>query len=234
MAERPRCGAHARSTGKPCRSTHLGAGGRCRAHGGASPTGVASPHFKHGGRSSYLPGGLAARVQQAMADPQLRGMRLHLAMLDVRISDVAHELEGQRPAWTEAREAFAAFKAAQAANDPDSAIGALNRLDQVLESGVDESKIWRELREVIRDRDRLLTGEATRLERLSQTMSVSQAMQMVVALAGAVREIVTDPAQRRELQRRMQTTLGVSAYRAGAVPPVIDTAAEEAGNEQTR
>lgn len=32
----PKCGALARSTGKPCQKPGLGAGGRCRHHGGSS------------------------------------------------------------------------------------------------------------------------------------------------------------------------------------------------------
>jgi hypothetical protein len=36
LAAIPRCGARARSTGAPCRQPGLGAGGRCRWHGGAS------------------------------------------------------------------------------------------------------------------------------------------------------------------------------------------------------
>lgn len=32
----PKCGAHARTTGKPCRSPAM-ANGRCRMHGGKSP-----------------------------------------------------------------------------------------------------------------------------------------------------------------------------------------------------
>jgi len=35
-ADRPRCGALARSTGKPCKAPGKGRGGRCRRHGGAS------------------------------------------------------------------------------------------------------------------------------------------------------------------------------------------------------
>jgi hypothetical protein len=36
LAALPRCGARARSTGAPCRQPGIGAGGRCRWHGGAS------------------------------------------------------------------------------------------------------------------------------------------------------------------------------------------------------
>lgn len=37
--KRPRCGAHARTTGEPCRQLAL-ANGRCHYHGGASPSGA--------------------------------------------------------------------------------------------------------------------------------------------------------------------------------------------------
>ena len=33
----PRCGAHARTTGKPCQSPAIKGKARCRMHGGASP-----------------------------------------------------------------------------------------------------------------------------------------------------------------------------------------------------
>lgn len=50
-----RCGAHARTTGKPCRSPAMG-NGRCRMHGGKSP-GAAKGNaygFKHGLRSAAM------------------------------------------------------------------------------------------------------------------------------------------------------------------------------------
>lgn len=53
------CGARTRQGGT-CRkpagwgTDHPGVG-RCRLHGGATPTGVRSPHFKHGLRCTYLP-----------------------------------------------------------------------------------------------------------------------------------------------------------------------------------
>lgn len=52
------CGAKTRA-GSPCRlpagwgTDHVGEG-RCKLHGGASPRGVDSPHFKHGARSKYF------------------------------------------------------------------------------------------------------------------------------------------------------------------------------------
>ncbi len=46
----PRCGAHARRTGQPCRNAAM-ANGRCRMHGGATPRGVRHGAFVHGERT---------------------------------------------------------------------------------------------------------------------------------------------------------------------------------------
>lgn len=49
----PRCCAHARTTGKPCRALVM-ANGRCRMHGGKStgaPTRKANAKYKHGKRT---------------------------------------------------------------------------------------------------------------------------------------------------------------------------------------
>ena len=50
LALHPRCGAHCRTTGQPCRSYAM-ANGRCRMHGGKSPgapRGEAHGNYRHG------------------------------------------------------------------------------------------------------------------------------------------------------------------------------------------
>jgi len=46
----PRCGAYARTTGRPCKKIAM-ANGRCRNHGGKSLKGIGSPRYKHGWRT---------------------------------------------------------------------------------------------------------------------------------------------------------------------------------------
>ena len=43
-----RCGAPTRTTGAPCKRPVVKGRKRCKQHGGKSPQGKASPHFKHG------------------------------------------------------------------------------------------------------------------------------------------------------------------------------------------
>lgn len=53
MHRSPRCGAHSRRTGKPCRNGAM-ANGRCRMHGGKSagaPKGERNGNYRHGDRT---------------------------------------------------------------------------------------------------------------------------------------------------------------------------------------
>lgn len=63
-AERPRCGAHARSTGRPCEAPGIGRGGRCRRHGGAS-TGAVTAEGIARWREASARGLVAARAALA-------------------------------------------------------------------------------------------------------------------------------------------------------------------------
>jgi hypothetical protein len=50
LALHPRCGAYARTTGRPCRAPAM-ANGRCRMHGGGSPgapKGERNGNYRHG------------------------------------------------------------------------------------------------------------------------------------------------------------------------------------------
>lgn len=64
----------------------------CLAHGGKTPRGAASPHFKTGRYSRSLPGHLAAAYEQALNDPKLFSLRDEMALTDAMISEVLRQL----------------------------------------------------------------------------------------------------------------------------------------------
>ena len=61
-----KCGAKTRAGGK-CQRAPM-ENGRCRLHGGATPSGPASPNYKHGRYASVFRGHLAEKFSHAMAD----------------------------------------------------------------------------------------------------------------------------------------------------------------------
>ncbi len=67
------------------------ANGRCYKHGGATPSGIASPHWKHGRhvrRKEYLPQRLWEGLEASLSDPDLLNLRTDIATLDTRIEDL--------------------------------------------------------------------------------------------------------------------------------------------------
>lgn len=79
----------------------------CRAHGGATPRGIASPHFRHGRWSKDLPAHLSERYEQAREDAELLSLHDEIALLDMRISALLALAEGDHaettddPLWQE-------------------------------------------------------------------------------------------------------------------------------------
>src|SRR5262245_19691930 len=85
------CGAKTRAGG-PCQRAAM-PNGRCSKHGGKSLVGPAAPGFRHGRYSKLLPVQLAARFDEAKADPELLGLRDEIALVDARIADVLERME---------------------------------------------------------------------------------------------------------------------------------------------
>src|SRR4051794_20502728 len=85
------CGARTRS-GDPCRRS-ASQNGRCRNHGGASLPSIASPTLRTGRYSKDIPTRMAARYQEAQADPELLMLRDEIALLDSRLSDVLSRVD---------------------------------------------------------------------------------------------------------------------------------------------
>ena len=92
MTDHPICGAKTLS-GKPCQRRPAAGRTRCKLHGGATPFGPASVHFKHGRYAFVFHGQLARHYEQMSTEedpldvlPELGVMRSMLAQQIERIS----------------------------------------------------------------------------------------------------------------------------------------------------
>lgn len=96
MTDRKICGARNRQ-GKPCGLAPM-PNGRCKFHGGMTPVGPASPHFKHGRHSVLLKDikGLGQHYERALADPDLLRLDAEIALTDARIGDLLERVSGSK------------------------------------------------------------------------------------------------------------------------------------------
>lgn len=91
------CTATSKQSGERCRKPAMRGRTVCLAHGGRTPRGEASPHFKTGRYSRSLPGHLVATYEQALADPRLLSLRDEIALTDVMIDEQLSQLSDEGP-----------------------------------------------------------------------------------------------------------------------------------------
>jgi hypothetical protein len=94
------CGAktrHLNPDGSPkrCENAGNGAGGRCRFHGGRSPSGPANGQWKDGRRSKFMPKALADRFLEGMRDKQLMQLRQDVALIEALLTGLTGTLKNQ-------------------------------------------------------------------------------------------------------------------------------------------
>lgn len=93
------CQAQAKSSGLQCRRRAVAGRAVCTVHGGLTPRGVASPHFKTGRHSRDLPAQLSERYREALADTDLLSLRDDIALVDARVTELLETLEDNPAAW---------------------------------------------------------------------------------------------------------------------------------------
>lgn len=85
------CGAK-KKDGTPCQSRAM-PNGRCRLHGGLTPKGADSPHFKDGWHSKYLPKHLVEIYRQSLNDEHLSSVKREIALIDSLILESIQSLD---------------------------------------------------------------------------------------------------------------------------------------------
>ena len=187
-----RCGAKKRN-GEPCKAWGM-PNGRCPLHGGKSLGGAASGTFKTGRFSKYMPAHLAEKFREAASNPNLRSMDDDLALLETRLCDSVEKLgqPGGEEQWSDAVAAFRELKASNAANDLDGIESALTSLEEILEKGAASMGIWKEIRDTIQDRRRILDSMVKQEYTAKATMPLSEAMTLFAAMVGIIKERVLD------------------------------------------
>jgi hypothetical protein len=188
-----KCGAKNRR-GEPCQRWALAGRTRCRLHGGKSLVGSACPHFRSGRYSAYVPERLRARYAQAEDDAELLSLRSELALLDARLVDLLSRADSGESGqlWTDLKRAHRAFTMAKRSADVARMQTTLARVEQLIDSAVDDHQVWGEIGELIEQRRRLAESEQKRLVTLQQMMTAEQAMAIIHRVVDIVSRHVTD------------------------------------------
>lgn len=180
----PDCGAKIRKGGS-CRQQGM-RNGRCRMHGGLTPAGIASPNFKTGRYSKYIPARLLKRYAEGESDSTLMDLRDEIALTDTRISDLLGraDLGDSVELWERLRTQLARHDAGDT-----SAHAECKRL---VEKGIADHHTWDALPPLIEQRRKLVESEAKRLKDMRLMITAEQVMTFVATLSAIVKAHVKD------------------------------------------
>lgn len=187
------CGATTRD-GDACQNAPM-ANGRCRMHGGASLSGAASPRFKTGKFSRYLPERLQERYQEAQQDPELLELRDEIALADTRLLDLLDRVDsGESGAiWRKLQKQWAEYRKVEGT---DEATDILMEIGVTISEGAADYAAWDEVNKQLTQRQKLTESQRKRESELQQVITAEKAMVLIAQLTEIIRRHVTDPATR--------------------------------------
>jgi hypothetical protein len=201
------CGA-ATNDGTPCENPAM-RNGRCHIHGGETPGGIASPHFKHGRYSKYLPTRILERFQESLEDPDVTSLETELRLLDVRIGEVFEGLDHGESGelWSALTNAGRAVRQIErdAKDVKEPAALELLRRDRetaiemlltLAEQGLADWATWNSVFSLWERRRKLALAQVRRDQVAEQMVPIAEVVAMKYAIAEIIRTHVPDPDQR--------------------------------------
>lgn len=192
------CGAKTRKGGS-CHTRAVMANGRCRMHGGATPSGVGLPQTQHGRYSRQLPTRLAGRYEEARSDPDLLGLRDDVALLDTRMATVVAALDTgeSREAWAMLGSAWATFEEQfqtlmDTGEPPEEMEDTVALISKLVKDGASQGYVWQEIRGLLKERAALVANERQRVVQLQQMITAEQALVMLGSIVDTIKRHVRD------------------------------------------
>lgn len=191
--ERKICGAKRQRKESRCHAPPM-ENGRCRVHGGMSPKGVASPHFKTGRYSKWVPERLQDKYQTALGDANLLSLRDELALVDARLAELLGRVDkvGHDKAWAGMLERVSEARGFVSSGNSSAALKILEEAEEALRRGVDDFAVWGEVNSQITLRARLAESERRRMVDLQQFVTAERAMMLIMSISETIKRHVTD------------------------------------------
>jgi hypothetical protein len=187
------CGARSKHSQQQCRRAAVPGKRVCRLHGGLTPGGIASPHFKNKGRSKYLPARMLASYNEALAIESL-SLRRDVAVIEARIVDLLKRVDtgesGQL--WQNLCTLAQDVLAARAKADYSAVAALLPRLLDQVEKGAADHQLWEEIITLTLKKSKVVATEHRMMVDERQLVRLDQMLWLITALTDAIRKVVTN------------------------------------------
>jgi len=196
-----KCGKHLRGSEPPryCQNDCSKGRTTCILHGGKTPRGIASPHFKHGRHSGvirHLPVHLQEAAQELRESSELVSLKDALTIQGVRAIELLDRLSETKDISKQLALALKALKNLRKAKDAEATNEAMDELETVLEEGVDSSKMleltWLDLRALVQEQTKTVAVEHKRAIDARMVLTQEQAVSLMVAILAILKQEIKD------------------------------------------
>jgi hypothetical protein len=196
------CGAKLRGReGRFCKRLPVPGRTRCLYHGGRTPRGADSPHFKHGHYSKVLPKNLRGSFEKLMSDPTLLECRAEVALLQIRLCQLVSRVGTNESgaAWRELDRLFDEFTATNDEEDEAKGKATLKRMRELIKGRVEDTEAWADLQAAIESATRVSAREWKRIIGTQHVATAEEVRAIVASIANAVLQNVPDKAARANI-----------------------------------
>jgi hypothetical protein len=207
--------------------------GRCRLHGGKTPGGIASPNWKHGRYSRYVPNGLRRDYERTVADPDLLSIEDLVAAQRARLCEIFRSMSQLEPPPSgSAAHALDDYLPSLREKDKNQRKKALKYLIETDREGADAKEdyraLWADARALMQEITNSTASAWKRLQALNGVVTVTDVMNVIHALLIGIRERVDDQETLRDIQDLWNRLVGAKAGPAKPSPLAISIVAEAA------
>ena len=177
------CAATSKQTGVQCKQPAIRGRRVCHYHGGKSLSGPASPAWKDGRHSKWVPKNWLERYEAALGDDDLMNLRPEISLIDTQITDALERLQTTESdeLWERLQKSWASFMGAVRTNNRDDQVLFVNEIDAIVRSGSSVKEQRRELNTLI-DQRRRITESAQKIAVAGEKMILIDVMIAHMAL----------------------------------------------------
>lgn len=224
-----RCKATSKRSGERCKKDAMIGREVCHIHGGKTPKGMDSPHWKTGRYSTDLPSRLLERYGASINDPELLNQEAEIALIDARIADILQRVDTGESGniYKKMRQQYDIFvnarqTASRLGDDQSSerarqnaiAAEAVNEWGRLVHRGQGDYAAWEEVRVLVEQRRKLIESHRKGLLDAKQMMLLKDVIQLMLYVGGLVRENVSNKDERLRISegiRRVLSNGGISS-----------------------
>lgn len=192
---------------------------KCYVHGGATPSGIASPHFKHGRYSKAMPAPLQESYHRSRTDPHNLEFNDDIALIDAMILATLPKLETRESgaAWKAIKKSIGDLRKAFANENYGACLVTVDEMNEIVNEQLLFYATEEEIKHSLEQRRKLVESEQKRRIAMQQFVDSQDAMAMATALLQSVKENVTDASTLTAIQATFtRLTLGLHSQRINA------------------